>query len=229
MNLNWVLIAIIGILAVYTMWGSYRGIIKMIFPIVSLIGTLIAVFILLPVVSGVIKDNTKIYGNLEQIVGEQILPENEFTGFNQEEIIDSLGLPEVIKDVILENNTAEKYIELGVSSLREYMVRTVTDMIFNMAAFLIAFLIVFILLRIIFGFMSMLASLPVIHGVNKLAGAAAGFVMGLAVVWIIFAILTVFGSSQLSRDVLEKINGNELLTFIYNNNFIMKYVQIIMR
>ena len=227
--MNWVLITVIAILAVFTISGIYRGIVKMIFPIVSLIGTLIAVFILLPVMSNVIKDNTKIYENLEQVVSEKILPESEFTGFNQEEIIDSIDLPEVIKEVILKNNTAEKYIELGVSSLREYIIKSVTDMIFNVAAFLIAFLLVFIILRILFGFMSVLTSLPVIHGVNKLAGAVAGFVMGLAVVWIIFAVLTIFGSTQFSKDVFEQVNDSALLTFIYNRNFIMKYVQIIMR
>lgn len=227
--MNWVLITVIAILAVFTISGIYRGIVKMIFPIVSLIGTLIAVFILLPVMSNVIKDNTKIYENLEQVVSEKILPESEFTGFNQEEIIDSIDLPEVIKEVILKNNTAEKYIELGVSSLREYIIKSVTDMIFNVAAFLIAFLLVFIILRILFGFMSVLTSLPVIHGVNMLAGGAAGFIMGLALVWIIFAVLTVFGSTQFSKDVFEQVNDSALLTFIYNRNFIMKYVQIIMR
>lgn len=227
--MNWVLITVTAILAVFTILGIYRGIVKMIFPIVSLIGTLIAVFILLPVVSNVIKDNTKIYENLEQVVSEKMLPESEFTGSDQEEIIESIGLPEVIKDVILKNNTAEKYIELGVSSLREYMIKSVADMIFNMTAFLIAFLLIFIILRILFGFMSVLASLPVIHGVNKLAGAAAGFVMGLAVVWIIFAALTIFGSTQFSKDVFEKVNDSALLTFICSRNFIMKYVQIIMR
>lgn len=227
--MNWVLIAVLAILAVFTISGIQRGIVKMIFPIVSLIGTLIAVFILLPVVSDVIKNNTKIYENLEQIVSEKVLPKIEYTGINADEIIDSMDVPEVIKEIIQKNNYAEKYIELGVTSLQEYLTKSVTDIIFNMGAFLTAFLIVFIIFRILFGFMTILTELPLIHSANKLAGGVAGFVMGISLIWFILALLTVFGSTEFAKEVFEKVNENEVLTFISNNNFIMKYVQIIMR
>ena len=61
------------------------------------------------------------------------------------------------------------------------------------------------------------------------SGAAAGFVMGLAVIWLAFAVLTIFGSSTLSKSVFEAVNDSAVLTFIYDKNFIMKYVSIIMR
>ncbi|MGN1187418.1 MAG: CvpA family protein, partial [Lachnospiraceae bacterium] len=228
-KMNWVLIAVLAIVALFTLSGIHRGLIKMIYSIVSLVGTLIVVFLLLPVATGVIKDNTKIYQNLEQIVSEKMIPETEYTGVDQDKIIDSMGLPEVIKDIVRENNTAEKYIELGVSTLREYVIKTVADIIFNVAAFIIAFIVVFIIFRILFGFINALASLPIINGVNKLAGGAAGFVMGMTMVWIVFGLLSVFGNSELSQNVFEKVNDSALLTFICNNNFVMKYLEIIMR
>lgn len=227
--MNWVLIAVLAIVALFTLSGIHRGLIKMICSIVSLVGTLIVVFLLLPVATGVIKDNTKIYQNLEQIVSEKMIPETEYTGVDQDKIIDSMGLPEVIKDIVRENNTAEKYIELGVSTLREYVIKTVADIIFNVAAFIIAFIVVFIIFRILFGLINVLASLPIINGVNKLAGGAAGFVLGMTMVWIIFGLLSVFGNTELSRNVFENVNDSALLTFICKNNFVMKYLEIIMR
>ena len=227
--MNWVLIAVLAIVALFTLSGIHRGLIKMIYSIVSLVGTLIVVFLLLPVATGVIKDNTKIYQNLEQVVSEKMIPETEYTGVDQDKIIDSMGLPEVIKDIVRENNTAEKYIELGVSTLREYVIKTVADIIFNVAAFIIAFIVVFIIFRILFGLINVLASLPIIHGVNKLAGGAAGFVLGMTMVWIIFGLLSVFGNTELSRNVFENVNDSALLTFICKNNFVMKYLEIIMR
>lgn len=228
-NLNWVLIAVLAVLALFTIVGMYRGIIKMIFSVVSLFGTLIAVFMFLPLVTGALKDNTKVYEGIQLIVEEKLLPDELFEQKSDTEIIDSLNFPEAIKEMLRENNTVTKYAELGVNSIKGYMINYISDLIFNVVTFVISFLIVFILLRVIFGFISVLAKLPVLKQINKAAGACAGFILGLVVVWLIFAVLTIFGSSSLSKEVFDAVNGNALLTFIYDKNFIMKYVRIIMR
>ena len=82
-------------LALSTIVGMYRGIIKMIFSVVSLVGTLIAVFMLLPFVTGAIKDNTRIYDGIQAIVEENIITDSMFELKSDEEIIDSLNFPEV--------------------------------------------------------------------------------------------------------------------------------------
>ena len=228
-SVNWLLITVLVILAAFTFIGMHRGIIKMIFSVVSLVGTLIAVFILLPIVTDSLKDNTKVYDVIQEIVEEKIVTEDMFEHKSESEVIDDLNFPAAIKEMLRDNNTAQKYVELGVTSLRGYMVKYVSDLIFNVLTFVISFLIVFILLRVIFGFVSVLAKLPVLNQINRAAGAAAGFVMGLAVIWLAFAVLTIFGSSVLSKSVFEAVNDSAVLTFIYDKNFIMKYVRIIMR
>lgn len=227
--MNWLLIVVLVILAAFMLIGMHRGIIKMIFSVVSLVGTLIAVFILLPIMTDALKDNTKIYDGIQAVVEEKVLPEEMFEHKSESEVIDGLNFPAAIKDMLKDNNTAQKYVELGVTSLRDYMVKYVSDLIFNVVTFVVSFLVVFILLRIIFGFVSVLAKLPVLKQINGAAGAAAGFIMGLAFIWLAFAILTIFGSSTLSKSVFEAVNDNAILSFIYDKNFIMKYVRIIMR
>ena len=217
--MNWVLIAVIAVLAVSTIVGMYRGIIKMIFSVVSLVGTTIVVFMLLPLVTGTIKDNTSIYENIQHMVEEKF----------DDEIIDNLDFPDVIKEMLHENNTISKYAELGVNSVRDYLISYISDLIFNVIAFLISFIIVFILFRVLFGFISVIAKLPVIRQVNKITGACAGFIIGLVVIWLAFAVITVFGSSSLAKEVFAAVNDNAFLTFIYDKNIIMKYVRIIMR
>ena len=209
--MNWLLIVVLVILAAFTLIGMHRGIIKMIFSVVSLV------------------DNTKIYDGIQAVVEEKVLPEEMFEHKSESEVIDGLNFPAAIKDMLKDNNTAQKYVELGVTSLRDYMVKYVSDLIFNVVTFVVSFLVVFILLRIIFGFVSVLAKLPVLKQINGAAGAAAGFIMGLAFIWLAFAILTIFGSSTLSKSVFEAVNDNAILSFIYDKNFIMKYVRIIMR
>ena len=176
--MNWLLIVVLVILAAFTLIGMHRGIIKMIFSVVSLVGTLIAVFILLPIMTDALKDNTKIYDGIQTVVEEKVLPEEMFEHKSESEVIDGLNFPAAIKDMLKDNNTAQKYVELGVTSLRDYMVKYVSDLIFNVVTFVVSFLVVFILLRIIFGFVSVLAKLPVLKQINGAAGAAAGFIMG---------------------------------------------------
>ena len=227
--MNWLLIVVLVLLAAFTLIGMHRGIIKMIFSVVSLVGTLIAVFILLPIMTDALKDNTKIYDGIQAVVEEKVLPEEMFEHKSESEVIDGLNFPADIKDMLKDNNTAQKYVELGVTSLRDYMVKYVSDLIFNVVTFVVSFVVVFILLRIIFGFVSVLAKLPVLKQINGAAGAVAVFIMGLAFIWLAFAILTIFGSSTLSKSVFEAVNDNAILSFIYDKNFIMKYVRIIMR
>ena len=228
--MNWVLIAVIAVLAVSTIVGMYRGIIKMIFSVVSLVGTTIVVFMLLPLVTGTIKDNTSIYENIQHMVEEKFVTLDEsFTYQSDDEIIDNLDFPDVIKEMLHENNTISKYAELGVNSVRDYLISYISDLIFNVIAFLISFIIVFILFRVLFGFISVIAKLPVIRQVNKIPGSCAGFLLWDVVIWLAFAVITVFGSSSLAKEVFAAVNDNAFLTFIYDKNIIMKYVRIIMR
>ena len=53
--MNWLLIVVLVLLAAFTLIGMHRGIIKMIFSVVSLVGTLIAVFILLPIMTDALR------------------------------------------------------------------------------------------------------------------------------------------------------------------------------
>lgn len=227
--MNWVLIAVIAVLALFTIVGMQRGIVKMIFSVVSLIGTLIVVFMLLPLVTDAIKNNTKIYESIQLVVEEKLLSDEMFEQKTDNEIIDSLNFPEAVKEMLRENNTVSKYTQLGVNSIKGYMIKYISDLIFNVVTFVISFIIVFILLRVLFGFISAIAKLPVLKQINKAAGALAGFLLGLVTLWLIFAILTIFGSSSLSKEVFAAVNDNALLTFIYDKNIIMKYVRIIMR
>ena len=102
--MNWLLIVVLVLLAAFTLIGMHRGIIKMI----SLVGTLIAVFILLPIMTDALKDNTKIYDGIQAVVEEKVLPEEMFEHKSESEVIDGLNFPAAIKDMLKDNNTAQK-------------------------------------------------------------------------------------------------------------------------
>lgn len=222
--MSWLLIFVIGILVVMTFVGYKKGLIKMVLSMISLLVTIIAVSIVTPVISDVIKTNTSIMTKIETAVDERLTIDETALDGMEPDVIDSLELPEVIKELMKDSDTIEKYKEMGIQSFNTYVVTLVANTIFNVIVFVVSFAIVYIVVRIVFAAINLISKLPVIHQVNTLAGTALGLVEGVIIVWIFFAVVTMFGSTEFGMDVFAQINANEFLAFVYNNNLIMKYL-----
>ena len=66
--------------------------------------------------------------------------------------------------------------------------------------------------------------LPVIGGVNRLAGGIAGLGIGLAIVWVFFIIITLAYSTKLGSACLANIEANEFLKKLYDGNILMNTI-----
>jgi hypothetical protein len=97
-------------------------------------------------------------------------------------------------------------------------------MIINALSFAITFLILLIGLRVLCLVLDVISKLPVLHQINKLAGLIAGVVRGVIVIWLLCIVLTMFSGSELGKSCYEMINESSFLGFIYNNNFILRFV-----
>ena len=94
----------------------------------------------------------------------------------------------------------------------------------NALAFIVTFIVILIILWLVFAALNLISKLPVLNSMNKTAGFLAGAVQGLVIVWVLFILLTVFGGTTFGRDALQMIGENEALSFIYNNNLLLRYV-----
>lgn len=223
-GIGWVFLLVIAIIGIATFIGYKKGLIKIVLSMISIVVTLVAVSIFTPIISDFIKENTSAYEKVCETVEEHFVIEDVIDSASQQNIIDSLEIPAVIKDFLKDNNTIEKYEELGVQTFNNYIVSTIADVIFNMIVFAISFVIVFIAIRIIFAAINLLSKLPVINEVNKVSGTIVGFVEGVIIVWVLFAFVTMLGSTEFGKDVFAQINANPVLSFIYSNNLIVKYL-----
>lgn len=77
------------------------------------------------------------------------------------------------------------------------------------------------LIKMALGGVKILASLPVISIVNKLAGALFGVVEALVGVWVVFSLIGMFDFGALGEYVHTYINNNELLTYLYEHNLLI--------
>lgn len=79
-------------------------------------------------------------------------------------------------------------------------------------------------MKIVEVFLNAVVSLPVLNGLNKLGGILFGCVNGLMTIWFFFIIITVFAGTSWGVKVFEQINSSVLLSFLYNNNYLMAII-----
>lgn len=226
--MNWILIAVLGIIAVLGFVGLKKGLIKMVFSLVSTIVALLVAMLFSPVVSGMLKSNEAVVGFFDEKISAVVdfTPEEaqEKTESKQESLIASLPLPETFKETLLENNTLDNYAAMQAQNFEEYVCRQITNVIINAIAFVVTLLLAVIVLAILCNVLNLIAKLPLLRQINAAAGLAAGAAEGLLLVWILFVILTMFAGTEFGNEAMRMIAENPLLDFLYKNNMVSKFI-----
>ena len=92
----------------------------------------------------------------------------------------------------------------------------------------ISFLLATILIRVASYALDILARLPIISGVNRIAGAFVGGAKGLIYLWLALFIVTVLCSTQFGEMILQMVEQDVFLSFIYERNiFIRIFMNIV--
>lgn len=226
--MNWILIAVIVIVAGLGWLGFKKGLIKMVFSLASTVAALLLAMLFSPVVSGMLKSNEGIVTFFDEKIGALVdfTPEEavQETESEQASLIDALPLPKTFKDSLLKNNTVEQYISMQAENFEQYVCRQITNVILNAIGFVVTLIVAIIALALLCNALNLLAKLPLLRQINEAAGLAAGVGEGILLVWILFAVLTMFAGSAFGRDAMEMIAGNPLLDFLYKNNLVSKFI-----
>ncbi len=223
--MNWLLVVVLLILLGNAIIGMKVGFIKTVFSLVSLILALILTIWISPMVKNYMINNEKFYNGMVTKV-EKLLPfgDEEVIEEEQPEAIEGLSVPKSIKEGLLKNNTVESYKEMAITGFKQYVSRYLTGVIINSLSFIATFIAILLLLWVIFMALDLISKLPLLNQVNKTAGLLAGLVHGLILVWLFFILLNVFGGTAFGQSVLKLVGENEVLSLIYNNNVLLKFI-----
>lgn len=223
--MNYLLIIVLAILAVNALIGMKAGFIKTVFSLCSMIVAMVFTLWLSPYVNNYMTNNATIYKSISSGV-EKVLPAIEKNADKKVEkaTINKMTLPNSIKKSLIKNNKKEIYDQLSVKTFKGYMKKYLTGIVINALAFSVTFILLLVLLWVICIALNIISKLPLLNQINKMAGLLAGLVHGLVVVWLLFILLTVFGSSEWGQKAMEMISKDEILSIIYNNNVILRFV-----
>ncbi len=229
--MNVLFIVVIVFLAVSSLYGMKRGLIKTVFSIFSMITALFLTALISPMVSKQLQSNEKVVTYFADRVSavlpfedddeEEPKQPEENPKSVQEKFLESLPLPESIRKSLLENNSTAYYNALGVSTFREYLCNYFSCMIIGALSFIVTFLIIFVLLKILCFSLDLISKLPILNQANHLLGFAAGAVNALLIIWVFCIVLTASGGTEAGRNLMKMVNENGFLSFLYNNNLLL--------
>ncbi len=225
--MNWLLVVVAIILTGSALVGRRVGFIKTVFSLFSLIVAIFVTIWIHPFVSDFMRNNEKLNEYIAQKVEKVLLVEaddKEPTLNEEVSYIEKLPLPQSIRDTLIQNNNKEVYKTLATDTFKDYLSSYLTRIIINGLSFVGTFFAILVILWAACFALNIISKLPILNQVNKSAGLLAGLVHGLAIVWVFFIVITVFGGTDIGRDALRMIEENQVLSFIYDNNLLLGFV-----
>lgn len=185
-----------------------------------------------PEISDFIKENTPIYREikrasyekLEPVIGDKLKEGMEET--EMEEIIEELPLPTYIKELLNRAGKQQGVTDKAAESLTEFASAYVAQIILNGISFTITLILISIIIHILFSALDAVFSIPVLSTLNRLAGALAGAVQAIMILWIVFLIITLCFQTEWGNTAVKMPQENPLTKVIYDTNLWMKIIGI---
>lgn len=221
---HWLSVGTGVFLLAMVLYGHYRGFLRMAVSLAALILSTVVVRVAMPYITTYVRENTGIQQMVEESVVKSIgleeLQQDIQLPAEQRQAIEQLQLPQQLKDMLLENNNNEIYRLLGVDSFLKYIGAYLSNTIINMIGSLVIFGAVYFAIRMMVRWADLISRLPIISGMNQIAGAILGGIQGLLIVWIGCLMIRFFSETPWAQAALDQIQASPWLQFLYQNNLI---------
>lgn len=223
---NWMFISAIVLVAGMVVIGFALGFFRMLLSTTALVLALAGAYFL----GGPISDKVAASGigrsvekRIETFVNENIkvMPSEESIA-QQNEVIENLPLPERITKHIVAHNNKDTYEQLGVDKFPSFLTKFTTNMVIDAVVYVLVFLVLLIALHLLIYLLDIASMLPIINGLNHLAGALLGFIYGVAILWFFFILVSAFPTVEFFANCQKMITDNNILGTMYDNNLLMR-------
>jgi hypothetical protein len=219
-------IIVVAVLVIGAILGKRRGLMNMTLKTLHSLLSFGASVIVYPLASAAVR-KTELFSMLKLRITGLLGIDGMLQAYTREQetsIINSLKLPEVLKSRLLENNNSAVYKLLGVDSLSDYISGYVANMIMNVVFAWLFFTVFMLLLKYAMKALRIASKLPIIHSANKLGGAALGFVLAVAVIWVAFTLIYVFITRPFAYGLYGYICDSTIARVLYENNPLLEII-----
>lgn len=235
--MNWLLLIALAIIGACAYAGWRAGFVKSVFSLVSTIAVIIITILVSPIATNMLKSSEKIsgtiQGKLEEVIDLSGIAENLDSDEESDPaaFIDGLELPDSIKDTLKKSLTetmeeketeAAEFVGDQLGTLETYICELLTNIILNAIGFFITFLLAAAGIAVLCFVLDVISKLPVLHQINTVAGIALGALEGLVILWIVFIVITMLGSTGFGQACMAMISESKILSFLYDSNVLSK-------
>ncbi len=112
--------------------------------------------------------------------------------------------------------------KLGVTTFAEYVSKYFAKLVIEIVTFLVTFLFATIVIRAVVFALDFVTALPVLGILNRLAGVLVGSTISFIIVGILFIVITLLYTTTIGKQAMGMIREVQILSFLYDNNIIMK-------
>ena len=225
MTLTWAGVIAALLLAFACVRGYKRGLIREVVSLVCVFLSMSIVWFVNPYVNQFIRETTSVYEKVQDSCQEFV--EKKYSmqinrGEDQDAFINEMNLPDLLSEGLAQNNNSDIYQYLAVTTFSDYIAQYLARMAVNGISFLISLLMSTILVRSVTWMLNLVSRLPVIHGMNKIAGAFLGAAKFLIVIWILFLALTIVCNTEIGEAVLQIVKKDYILSYLYDQDILIK-------
>lgn len=224
--MNWMDFVVIGIVIGYALIGYARGLVYSAFKIASFFIAAFAAMKFYPYISKLLISPMHLdvilkeafSKNMMNAVGTGQIGQSAGT-LAANNLIGSWNLPQPVQDVIVKNLSVQANQVAG--NLVDSLSSGFSVIAVNIISIIIIFIVVSFALIFVRSILEGIAKLPILNQVNRAGGLAFGLLQGVLIIYIGFAVLTLFASSQDLRGVFAAIDSSVLANNLYNHNVIL--------
>lgn len=206
-------IIIISIMALSIFLGYKKGLVKVAVKLCAFLIAVIVTLIFYKPVSNMIIDNTQLNEKIENIIIENGTKELE-----QSDEEEQKNILENMQEYV-ENSVTQTQNEIVKNAAKEISVRLINILV--IVALFIATRLLLILLVLI---SDLITSIPIIKQFNEIGGVLYGTIRGLALIYVILAIVFLITSMTSNNNIIETINSSYITQFMYNNNILLNII-----
>jgi len=251
--MSWLFFIIIGFIGFNVFIGGRKGFFKTAISMLFLVLVLILASLLNPYVAQFLRENTPVYETVRNKTEEAMTSylikeaEDKFTeedkakmemaGISPKEILgqeipedmqatilENLPLPNIFKQNIINNNKIDIYELLGVDKFIDYVASYVAYSITNGIAFLLSFTLAIVIIKVTLYAINILTALPGISLVNSLGGMLLGGAQAILWIWVFFIVVTVICNTSFGNVLMNEIENDMFLSFMYEKNVFLPVV-----
>lgn len=224
---NWLEIAVAVYLLVMVLYGHYRGAIRMAVSVVALAATFVVVHIAMPHVTAFIKNETPVYQWVAEGIEKKLIPEEGLAALETvpggQDMLEHLNLPKELEE-LLADHMGEGQMSLNIEALINPIVDYLAETIVSAVGFVVLFVLIYIAVQLLIRWLDLVAKLPVLSGVNKIAGALLGGIQGLFFLYLALLLVTAFSTKPWAQAVVAQIETSVWLSFLYHHNLVSTLV-----